>query len=127
MNKINFLVRKKRWVEKDYEARVIVIGGHITGFAIYAGSSRAHVDWRADYDSLTYELIDVPDAVSSGIRGLMKELDLVYGALDFVVRPDGGWTFLEVNPGGQYGWLEHHVDGVSLTGQLADLLAGGTL
>lgn len=53
----------------------------------------------------------------------MKEMGLVYGALDFVIGPDG-WTFLEVNAGGQYGWLEG-ATGAPITGQLADLLAKG--
>lgn len=35
----------------------------------------------------------------------MAELGLVYGAFDFVITPQGEWVFLEVNPGGQYGWL----------------------
>jgi len=54
----------------------------------------------------------------------MAAMGLVYSALDFVVRPDGAWMFLEINAGGQYGWLEDEV-GVPLTDQLADLLAGG--
>jgi hypothetical protein len=56
----------------------------------------------------------------------MADLDLVYGALDFVVRPDGQWVFLEINAGGQYGWIEDET-GAPLTGQLADLLAKGEL
>lgn len=115
----------QRWVEKAYEVRLIVIGCSLTAYAIHAGSPEAHIDFRADYDSLSYELVDIPQAVSTGVDRLMGELDLVYGALDFVVSPDGRWTFLEINPTGQYGWLEHHVDGVSLTGKLANLLAAG--
>jgi hypothetical protein len=37
----------------------------------------------------------------------------------------GTGVFLEINAGGQYGWLES-VTGVPLTGHLADLLAKGT-
>lgn len=52
----------------------------------------------------------------------MRSFDLLYAALDFVVTPDEEWVFLELNPGGQYGWLEA-ATGVPLTGYLADLLA----
>ena len=38
----------------------------------------------------------------------MVRLGLVYGALDFVIGPGGSWTFLEINPGGQFGWLQLH-------------------
>jgi glutathione synthase/RimK-type ligase-like ATP-grasp enzyme len=50
-------------------------------------------------------------------------MGLVYGALDFVIGPDG-WTFLEVNAGGQYGWLED-ATGAPITSRLADLLTKG--
>jgi hypothetical protein len=102
---------------------VIVIGQHVTAAAITAGSDRAYVDYRTDYSSLTYELVEPPSEVVAGVRALMASFELVYSALDFVLTPDGEWVFLEVNPAGQYGYIEHHT-GAPLTDQLADLLAG---
>lgn len=112
------------WVPKKHEARMIVIGEHVTTAAIYAGSPAAYIDWRTDYDHLTYQLVEPPAEVIEGVRRLMAEMRLVYGALDFVIGPDGTWTFLEINAGGQYGWLED-VTGAPLTEQLADLLMKG--
>lgn len=54
----------------------------------------------------------------------MVAMDLLYGALDFVVQPNGNWTFLEINAGGQFGFIEDET-GAPLTAQLADLLAKG--
>jgi ATP-grasp ribosomal peptide maturase len=113
----------QRWVPKARECRVIVIGQHITAAAITAGSQQGYVDYRTDYDNLSYELVDPPEQVSTGIRLLMSGLGLVFGALDFVITPDGEWVFLEINPTGQYGFIEH-VTGASLTAQLAELLTG---
>lgn len=59
----------------------------------------------------------------AGIRLLMAEFGLVYGALDFVITPSGEWVLLEINPTGQYGFVEN-ATGAALTAQLADLLAG---
>jgi hypothetical protein len=43
--------------------------------------------------------------VASAICEFMNAADLKFGRLDFVV--DGNdWAFLEVNPNGQYGWLD---------------------
>lgn len=114
----------QRWIPKAFEVRVIAIGEHLTATAIYAGNDTSHIDWRSDYDALTYEQIQPPETVVRGIQALMSDFDLVYGALDFVVTPDGEWLFLEINPGGQYGWIEHHT-GAPLTSVLADLLAKG--
>jgi D-alanine-D-alanine ligase-like ATP-grasp enzyme len=96
----------------------------LTASTITAGSAASYVDWRSDYDALTYELIAPPQAVADSIRSLMRALGLVYGALDFVVTPDGEWVFLEINAGGQYGWLEA-ATGAALTDALADLLTKG--
>src|SRR5438270_7921385 len=98
---------------------MVVIGDRINTVAIRAGSAASYVDWRADYDNLSYQLIEPPAEVAAGVRRLMASMDLVYGALDFVVQPDGGWTFLEINAGGQYGWIEDET-GAPLTDQLAD-------
>ncbi|MEV6231084.1 ATP-grasp ribosomal peptide maturase [Saccharopolyspora shandongensis] len=114
----------QRWVPKSFEVRVIVMGDHLTAAAIHAGNATSYVDWRSDYDALSYNLIDPPTEVTKGIHALMLAFGLVYGALDFVVTPAGEWVFLEINPGGQYGWIESHTS-VPLTGVLADLLTKG--
>jgi ATP-grasp ribosomal peptide maturase len=113
----------QRWVPKAREARVIVIGEHITAVTITAGTAAAHVDYRVDYSALSYALVNPPMEVVSATRLLMAELGLVYGALDFVITPSGEWVLLEVNPTGQYGFVEN-ATGAPLTAQLADLLAG---
>jgi ATP-grasp ribosomal peptide maturase len=115
----------QRWAHKHHEVRVVVVGHQMTAVAIHADSTDSYIDWRSDYDSLRYELCELPEPVAAGIFALMQTMGLVYGALDFVVGPDDEWTFLEVNAGGQYGWLEHQT-GAPITDQLADLLAKGT-
>jgi hypothetical protein len=62
--------------------------------------------------------------VASGIEQFLDALGLVYGALDFVVSPDGSYAFLKCNSGGQFGWLEART-GAPLTQSLADLLVRG--
>lgn len=111
----------QRWVPKAYEVRLVVIGEHVTAAAIRAGSPESYIDFRSDYDNLSYELIEPPVDIVVGVRKLMAEMGLLYGALDFVVQPDGTWTFLEINAGGQFGFIEDETD-APLTAQLADLL-----
>ncbi len=113
------------WASKREEARVIVIGQQVFGVKIQAGSTAAYVDWRADYDALSYEQIDPPAEVQRGVRTVLADLGLLFGAFDFVISPEGTWTFLEINPGGQFGFVEDRA-GVPLTSTLADLLARGT-
>lgn len=103
---------------------MIAIGEQLFAFAIRAGNATSYIDFRADYDALTYEPIELPAEVASGIRRFLDTMGLVYGALDFVVSPDGSYAFLECNSGGQFGWLEART-GAPLTQTLANLLAQG--
>lgn len=40
----------------------------------------------------------------------MTKLGLVFGALDFIIKPNGEYIFLEVNPNGQWLWLDDILD-----------------
>jgi ATP-grasp ribosomal peptide maturase len=115
----------QEWVPKAYEARVTVVGDLPIGVAIRSVSAAGRVDWRADYDSLTYEVIDVPHRVTLGIRRFLFALGLHYVVFDFVITPDGRWVMLECNPAGQWLWLEHET-GAPIAAALADLLMKGT-
>lgn len=108
-------------VPKAFEVRLTVIGRRMFAVAIHAGSEAAKLDWRTDYASLTYEAIEVPVDVEKGVRLLMDELGLYFGALDFAVTPDGHWVFFEVNPNGQWHWLVVKA-GVPMVEAMADAL-----
>jgi ATP-grasp ribosomal peptide maturase len=110
-------------VPKAYEVRLTVIGTRMFPVAIHAGSDAAKLDWRTDYRSLTYERVDLPPEVEKRVGHLMHELGLFFGALDFVVTPDGRWKFLEINPNGQWHWLAVKAH-IPLVEAMADALQG---
>ncbi|MET8717357.1 ATP-grasp ribosomal peptide maturase [Streptomyces sp. NPDC004735] len=115
----------QKWVSKDYEARLTMVGDRAFGAAIYAGSDASHEDWRSDYSALTYAAISVPTDVVSGMRRLMHRLGLRYGAADFVVDAQGDWTFLEVNPCGQWDWIQGNTE-LPIAEAIAHDLKGAT-
>lgn len=110
-------------VPKAYEVRLTVVGDRMFPVAIHAGSEAAQLDWRTDYRSLTYGHVDIPPDVATGVRRLMAELGLYFGALDFAVMPGGRWVFFEVNPNGQWHWLAVKA-GIPLVEAMADALQG---
>lgn len=114
----------QKWIPKAYEARVVVVGREPISVAIRSSSAAGQVDWRSDYDSLSYERVDTPDPVRLGTGRFMDTLGLNFGAFDFVVTPDGEWVMLECNPAGQWLWLEQET-GAPIAGALAELLAAG--
>jgi glutathione synthase/RimK-type ligase-like ATP-grasp enzyme len=48
---------------------------------------------------------------------------LNYGAIDIIVTPEGRHVFLEVNPVGEFFWLERH-PGLPIADAIADVLLG---
>jgi ATP-grasp ribosomal peptide maturase len=96
----------QEWVEHDYAVRAAAIDGQIFASAIYADSPAADTDWRSDYASLRYEPAEIPSHIAHGVRLLLASLHLRFGVLDFLVRPDGSYIYLEVNPNGQWAWID---------------------
>ena len=41
---------------------------------------------------------------------MMEDFNLIFGAFDFIVTPEDKWVFLEVNPNGQWLWLEQSLN-----------------
>lgn len=115
----------QRWVPKACEARLFVMGERVFAAGIHARNDAAYVDWRNDYSALYYERLEPPSYVVAGVLEYCIEFGLLYGAFDFVIRPDGEWVFLECNSGGQFGWIERAIS-APITTSLADLLQEGT-
>jgi hypothetical protein len=112
----------QRWVEKEYEVRLTVVGEALFAAQIRAGTEETRIDWRRDSTALSYAVGDIPNEVRVGVLGYMKVFGLRFAAFDFVVRPDRRWVFLEANTAGQYGWIEHET-GAPISRALADELA----
>ncbi|MDU0289715.1 ATP-grasp ribosomal peptide maturase [Saccharothrix longispora] len=115
----------QEWLEKSYEVRVVAVGSALFAVAIHAHSAASRIDWRSDYEALSYSVVDLPKEVAASIRRFLEAFGLAFAAFDFVVTTDGRWRFLEANPAGQYGWLEDVVD-VPISAAVADFLAGVT-
>jgi hypothetical protein len=70
------------------------------------------------------EPYELPAEVAAGCRRLLAELDLAHMSIDFVVGPRGEHTFLEVNPQGQFLFLEDRA-GLPLLDMFAEFLIAG--
>lgn len=113
-------------IPKGLELRATVVGRRVLTASIDSQSSgRATHDWRRDgvrmiEDWRPYEL---PREVEEKILRLMDYFVLNYGAVDLIVTPDGRHVFLEVNPVGEFFWLEHYA-GLPVSDAIADVLLG---
>lgn len=95
-------------IKKRYDVRVTVVGDQVFAATIDSQSNPdTEVDWRKtstpDLPHSTYEL---PPEVAKACVALTQSLGLRFGALDFVLDPAGQLWFLEINPNGQWAWIE---------------------
>lgn len=113
----------QEYVEKDYEIRVSVVGRSIFSAVIESqNSSKTQIDWRRyDRRNTPYYPYRIPSELESKILELMQVLGLEFGAIDLIRSPNGEYTFLEVNPGGQWGWVES-LTGLPITEAIAEWL-----
>jgi glutathione synthase/RimK-type ligase-like ATP-grasp enzyme len=111
-------------VEKRYDIRVTVIDDDIFATRIESPGPKRDVDWRRNHpDSLRYLPETLPDDIAQRCRRLVSHYGLSFGAIDLARREDGGYTFFELNPNGQWAFIEQRT-GQPLRARLADLLTG---
>ena len=111
---------------KSLEIRVTVVGNRVMSAAVDSQvSTRATHDWRRDgvhmlQDWRPYQL---PLEIEEKILRLMDYFSLNYGAIDIILTPDGKHVFLELNPCGEFFWLERS-PGLPISDAIADILLG---
>lgn len=93
----------QRFIEGE-DLRVTVAGQEIYAARIRTKHPEAHVDWRTDRSPIIEEC-SIDDETCKGIFELMDQIGLNYGAFDFKSTAEG-LVFLEVNPGGQFLFVE---------------------
>jgi glutathione synthase/RimK-type ligase-like ATP-grasp enzyme len=113
------------YVDKAYELRCVVMGERIFTAKL---DSQAHectrTDWRAgdvEDEQVRHEVFDLPEHVQAGLQRLMRSFGINFASIDMIVTPDGDFVFLDLNPNGQWLWLEEEL-GLPLVAGMADLL-----
>jgi glutathione synthase/RimK-type ligase-like ATP-grasp enzyme len=113
------------YIEKAYELRCVVMGDRIFTAKL---DSQAHAssrtDWRAgdvEGEAVAYEVFDLPERVQAALHRLVRSFEINFASIDLIVTPDGDFVFLDLNPNGQWLWLEEEL-GLPLVAGMADLL-----
>jgi hypothetical protein len=113
------------YVEKACELRCVVIGDKI--FCVRLNSQANEItrkDWRGGGwrgADLEQDVFPLPDPVQASIRRLMDRFEINFASIDMILTPAGEFVFLELNPNGQWLWLDIDL-GLPLVASMADLL-----
>ena len=96
----------QEYVEAEVDLRVTVVGDEVFPAAVYSQDSGYKVDYRMDMGRSRIEPTTLPTPVRDELLALMRTLGIAYGAIDLRRTPQGEHVFLEVNPAGQWLFIE---------------------
>jgi glutathione synthase/RimK-type ligase-like ATP-grasp enzyme len=88
------------------DIRVTAVGGAFYAAATDVRDADYPQDVRMNLDA-KYVVHELPAETKAKLSALMERLGLVYGAIDLRLSPEGRYVFLEINPAGQFLYIEH--------------------
>ena len=78
-----------------------------------------------DYGGMWHHAVHaLPKKIATACVDLTAALGLCFGAIDLLVTPDGRYVFLEINPNGQWAFIEEFT-GLPISDAIAGLLVQG--
>ena len=113
----------QEYIEKAFELRITIVGWEVFACAIYSqATDKTKEDWRRyDLANTPHKAFTLPDDVRERCARLVHRLGLSFGCIDMIVTPDSEYVFLEINPNGQWLWIEQ-LTGLPISEALVDLL-----
>lgn len=110
------------YLGKLREWRVTIVGDRTFSARIHT-TAAAKVDWRRHQltDDVSFEAAQLPADVEACCRRYLEHYELRFGAFDLVEEESGRFVFLELNPNGQYLWLEKRL-GMTISATVASEL-----
>jgi glutathione synthase/RimK-type ligase-like ATP-grasp enzyme len=106
-------------IEPRRDIRITIVGNR--AFAAAPKGPVDYQDWRQASEPVPFEPIAVPDDLLHKCLEFLASFGLRFGAFDFVLH-EGEFIFLEMNPNGEWGWLQ--AAGLPIAEALAEELLG---
>lgn len=114
----------QEYIPKDVELRITVVGDQVFAAEIHSQQrEETRHDWRHNALALEHKEHYLPDKIKLKCLKLTQAFGLKFGAIDMILTPDGRYVFLEINPNGQWAWIEE-LTGLPISEALIGLLSG---
>jgi glutathione synthase/RimK-type ligase-like ATP-grasp enzyme len=113
----------QEYVPRGREYRVTLVGDDVFAAEITIRHPGAHYDWRLD-QAYGVHATRLPADLERRLRALRRRLGLSSGSVDLRETPEGEVYFLEINPGGQFLFLDVFAR-LPVAERFCDLLLGG--
>lgn len=116
----------QEYIPKRLELRVTVIGDEIFAAEIDSqAQERTTYDWRHYDVPMLMRKSVLPDQITERCRALVSSYGLNFGAIDLILTPDDRYVFLEINPNGQWLFVQEQVPDLKMKEALASCLIRG--
>ena len=96
-------------IDKVADIRMVIMGQDVFTYKVIQ-SGEQHFDYRIGFyknDHLTYEAISIPASLKKQMIRFMASVNVNFASADFALTSDGEFAFLDLNPSGQWLFLEH--------------------
>lgn len=107
-------------IEPKIDYRVTVVGSKVLAAKIYASTD--NIDWRTAKEGAEFIQCELPLAINTMCLEYVAAAGLQFGAIDLLEK-DGHYYFLEINPNGEWGWLERPHN-IPISSAISDFLTG---
>lgn len=92
-------------ISKEYELRVTIVGDKVFSAKVNSQENKNTLtDWRKEKNP--FVIYDLPFEIEQKCIQLTKKLNISFGAIDLIKDKNGDYIFLEINPNGQWAWIE---------------------
>lgn len=96
-------------INKKQDVRVIIVDKDMHAVALTSANAKTGqpIDIRANnFADVVYDPIKLPSKIESQIRDYVQSYELRFAAIDMALNDHDDWIFFELNPNGQWAWLE---------------------
>ena len=95
------------YIPKKLELRCVVIEEEVFCASIDTQSHPSKPDdGRTVHNELPWKPFELPHHVAAGMIDLVKSFDIAFCSADLILTPDNEYVFLDLNPNGQWLWLD---------------------
>lgn len=117
----------QEYIEKKIELRVTIVDKQIFACEIHSqDSEKTKIDWRHyDFANVKHAAHKLPKHIEKKLLKFMEIRGLNYGCFDLILTPEDRYVFIEINPSGEYLWIEEFAN-LPISKAIADLLINGS-
>lgn len=95
-------------ISNKLDLRVTVVGTDVWTASVSTEGSGIDGDWRLLKEEADFEVFTLPREIEQRCVDLTKKLGLTFGAIDLALI-NGTYVFFEINPTGEWAWLEERL------------------